>query len=116
MWALVYLFLKVESPCKVHSLFIPFLSTVRAASPKFQTYSSFPSVLFFVHFVVVVVVFLRGPLKIGSKEASLFNLNTLQQNEGNCPQRPSGTWQVSMSQREREMETKASPSVTMITA
>lgn len=48
----------------------------------------------------VVVVFLSGPLKIGSKEASLFILSTLQQNEGNCPHRPSATWQVSMSQRE----------------
>lgn len=45
----------------------------------------------------------------------MFNLNTLQQNEGNCPHRPSATWQVSTSQREK-WETKVSPSVAMITA
>ena len=58
--------------------------------------------------VVVVVVFLSGPLKIGSKEASLFILNTLQQNEGNCPHRPSATWQVSMSQREKNGDSSVS--------
>ena len=51
------------------------------ASSKFQACSSFLPMLFPWSFVVVVV-FLSGPLKIGSKEASLFILSTLQQNEG----------------------------------
>lgn len=49
----------------------------------------------------LVFVFLTRHLTTSSKEASLFNLNTLRQSEGNRPHRPSAAWQVSMSQGKR---------------
>lgn len=53
---------------------------------------------FSLHFVFV---FLTRHLTTSSKEASLFNLNTLRQSEGNRPHRPSAAWQVSTSQGKR---------------
>lgn len=85
--------LLAEENVQVYSLSIPVLCTVVVVLPKLQTCAFFLPTSFF--------AFLRGPLKIGGTEASLFNLNTLQQNRGNCPHWPSAPWQVSMCQRER---------------
>lgn len=74
------------------SLSVPILHTATVALPKFQIYGSFlPGFCF---------CFSERASDISSKKASLFNLNTLRQSEGNRPHRPSAAWQVSMSQGE----------------